>query len=179
LQENGRATFVLARSTRTAIVFVLRLFLGGIFIYAASGKIRQPFDFLGTVYSYELVGPRAGLVIAIVLPWIEFVLGILLLCGLAPAGSLLLSLFLSGVFAIAQGHAIRNGLSVACGCFGSFDTASGSVGWGTLLRAIAMVAVSGLAYAIVLKDRSSNDLVLTRREMQNADVGRNVVASPS
>ena len=38
-------------------LFVVRLGLGCLFLWSGLPKIRQPYDFLASVYNYELVGP--------------------------------------------------------------------------------------------------------------------------
>lgn len=57
------------------LALVARLALGCIFIAGSIAKLRQPYDFLGSVYNYELVGPGLGAVVAIVLPWLELFVG--------------------------------------------------------------------------------------------------------
>ena len=48
--------------------FIIRLVLGVMFLMSALPKIRQPYDFLGDVYGYEIVGPKLGMLIAMKLP---------------------------------------------------------------------------------------------------------------
>ncbi len=75
----------------SGFVLVARLALGCLFIYGSLPKIRQPYDFLSNVYGYELVGPKLGMLIAMVLPWLELFTGICLVGGIFISGALLAS----------------------------------------------------------------------------------------
>ena len=59
---------VIRRRFMSGFAMVVRLGLGCMFLYGSLHKIRQPYDFLSSVYYYELVGPRLGLLVAMVLP---------------------------------------------------------------------------------------------------------------
>jgi hypothetical protein len=47
-----------------------------VFLSTSVAKFDHPYDFLGAVYGYELVGPQVGLRIARILPWLAPVLGV-------------------------------------------------------------------------------------------------------
>ena len=68
------------------ILFVIRLALGVIFVISSISKLRQPYDFLASIYGFELVGPKIGLFFAIVLPWLELFVGICLIGGIFVKG---------------------------------------------------------------------------------------------
>jgi putative oxidoreductase len=97
-------------------VTLLRLGLGGLFIAAGLAKIQQPYDFLGAVYDYELAGPRTGLWIASILPWLEVGVGLSLVSGVWQTGGALLAVVLFSVFTVAQASAAAEGLKIPCGC---------------------------------------------------------------
>src|SRR5437870_431485 len=98
------------------LVTLLRLGLGGLFIWTGLAKLQQPYDFLGAVYNYELVGPRTGLWIASILPWIEVGVGLSLVLGVWQQGGALLAVVLFGMFTAAQASAAGEGLKIPCGC---------------------------------------------------------------
>jgi putative oxidoreductase len=97
-------------------VTLLRLGLGGLFIAAGLAKIQQPYDFLGAVYDYELLGPRTGLWLASILPWLEVGVGLSLVSGVWQTGGALLAVVLFSVFTVAQASAAAEGLKIPCGC---------------------------------------------------------------
>ena len=100
----------------------LFLFLRGLFgvllLWAAVSKLANPTEFLGSIYGYELPLPRSWLqAVAIVLPWVELLCGLMLLTGFGVAAALLLSVAMMIVFVLATGQAWVRGLDIACGCF--------------------------------------------------------------
>jgi putative oxidoreductase len=123
----------LTRSTvANGILVGVRLGLGLALLLASMVKLRQPFDFLDTVYAYKLVGPGMGLIVAITLPIAELITAVCLLGGLILDGALAVSLLLSCMFVIAQASALHRGLGIACGCFGAGSESH--VSYGTLVR---------------------------------------------
>ena len=114
------------------------------FLYSGLPKIRQSYDFLGSVYGYQLVGPAFGLIVAMILPWLEVGIGICLVGGVLVAGSLLISIALSAVFTFVIASALHRGLSISCGCFGS--SPDDTINVLTLVRAIGILLLSVLAY---------------------------------
>jgi putative oxidoreductase len=105
-----------ARLVCRAGVTLLRLGLGGVFIAAGLAKIQQPYDFLGAVYDYELVGPQMGLWIASILPWLEVGAGLSLVSGIWQTGGAVMAVALFSVFTVAQASAAGEGLKIPCGC---------------------------------------------------------------
>lgn len=95
-----------------------RIALGGIFIWSAIYKIKWPYIFLGNVYDYEIIGPKFGILIAMVLPWVELYVGICLIGNLLTKGAILIATGMMGLFVFLHAYAIHNGLLIDCGCFG-------------------------------------------------------------
>jgi putative oxidoreductase len=139
------------------ILFTMRLILGCVFLASSLPKIRQPLDFLGDVYKYQLTGPGFSKFIVMTLPWLEFFLAIGVIGGLFLGGCFIGSAALTLTFAVAQASAIARGLEITCGCFGGF--ASGDIiGYVSLLRVGLMfvAAVAGMiAWRAALADESA------------------------
>jgi uncharacterized membrane protein YphA (DoxX/SURF4 family) len=132
----------------SAFVLVVRLGLGFMFIMSSMPKIRQPYVFLGSVYGYELVGPKLGVLVAMVLPWVELLAGVCLVGGVFVGGALLASVGMGVLFTFVLGYALWNRLDISCGCFSS--SAAGKVSYMTLIRAIVITLVSAAAYAALI-----------------------------
>jgi hypothetical protein len=100
------------------------------------------------VYSYELVGPRLGLLVAMMLPWMELLVGVCLVGGIFLSGVLLASAAMAALFAFVLAFALYQGLDISCGCF----SASGSdkISYLTLLRAVVILLFSMGAYLVVI-----------------------------
>lgn len=113
----------------------LGLGIGLIFVIAAIAKFRNPQQFLDAVYAYEIVGPEAGVVVAMVVPAFELAIGLCLVWGIAKVGAYVLAAGLLWVFVLAQASALSRGLDVSCGCIGWFgqDPVSGATIGRTLL----------------------------------------------
>lgn len=148
------APIVLPRNWRnlvSGILLGLRLVLGVVFIYSGLIKWRQPFQFLESVYGFELVGPTLGIWVAVVLPFLEVVIGISLVANIVLEAGMLSAVICGSVFVIAQIYAMLNGLTIDCGCFGSSPARPHQVDYTTLIRAGLVLggAVSGLACILI------------------------------
>jgi uncharacterized membrane protein YphA (DoxX/SURF4 family) len=130
----------------TGFALVVRLGLGCMFLYSSLPKIRQPYDFLSNVYNFELVGPKLGMLTAMVLPWLELLVGVCLVGGVFVSGALLISIAMGAMFSFAIGSAMHRGLEISCGCF----SASGAIGYSTLIRACVIMLLSIFAYINVV-----------------------------
>jgi len=104
---------------------LLRLAVGGIFVYAAWTKLRDPWTlFAISIDAYHVLPQWAVLMVARTLPWLELALGLVLISGflrrLSTAGaSALLTLF----FALMVRAYVR-GETIDCGCFGPGEAIS-------------------------------------------------------
>jgi uncharacterized membrane protein YphA (DoxX/SURF4 family) len=132
--------------SRGATLF--RLAVGGLFIWTGLAKLQQPYDFLGAVYNYELVGPQTGFWIAVFLPWLEVGVGVSLVLGFWQQGGAFLAVVLLAVFTLAEASAVGQGLKIPCGCaignapeYTSYWKVAES---GLMLMAASLVFVSSL-----------------------------------
>lgn len=77
--------------------FIARLVLGGVFIKYGVSKIGDPHTFLKAIASYELLPLEPPTIIngiGVILPWLEVVIGVLLICGFARRGGATISFFM-------------------------------------------------------------------------------------
>lgn len=104
-----------------------RLILGAVFIYASIDKIAHPAAFAEAVYNYQILPGFLINLTALVLPWLELVLGIFLILGLFREGSVLIVTGLMVVFLGAMVFNLARGLDIHCGCFSTAaDATSGA-----------------------------------------------------
>ncbi len=97
--------------------FVVRLILGAIFIYASLDKILHPGAFAQAIYNYQILPGELINLTAIVLPWLELILGLFMIVGLwLPGATFLCTLLLLTFFGALLFNALR-GLHIDCGCF--------------------------------------------------------------
>jgi len=96
---------------------VVRIALGGIFIYAGLLKIADPVGFAGSIAAYKIVPYFGSYLFAAVLPWVEVIAGALLIAGVRMKSGAILVALLNVVFMVALASAIARGLDIDCGCF--------------------------------------------------------------
>ena len=126
-------------------LWVLRLALAGVFIYAGLIKIFEPLVFADNVAQYQLLPPELINLVALSLPVLEVFAGILLLTGKWDRTASTTILLMCGVFAVGLIWAIANGLVIDCGCFGSSEPSKWSAWW-ALGRDLLIAAAAGWLY---------------------------------
>jgi len=98
----------------------LRLVLAAVFIYAAYTKLRQPWLlFALSIDSYQLLPQWAVLTVARTLPWLELLLGLLLVSGFGLRYVALVTSAQLVIFLAVMLRAYARGLGIDCGCFGA------------------------------------------------------------
>jgi uncharacterized membrane protein YphA (DoxX/SURF4 family) len=122
-----------------------RLILGAVFLAAAVSKLA---DFEGSgnaVAAYRIVPYDIARMIGGMLPFLEIVLGLLLIVGLATRLAAWLAAGLLAVYLTAIVSVWVRGLSIACGCFGqSGAVAGGASGYlADIVRDAALLALAG------------------------------------
>lgn len=108
----------MSRFTVKHIIFILRIVLGILFIYASYDKIRNPWDFAAIIRNYEMLPAELTNLPALFLPWLEFYCGLFLLLGIFIRSSALLVSSMLIFFIVALVQALMQGLDIDCGCYG-------------------------------------------------------------
>ena len=103
---------------RERLSFIFRIIVGGIFLISGLAKISDPIRFILTLREFRLFPEIIIPFTAIYLPWLEFILGLLVLSGLLYRTSSLMLACLNFVFMLAILSVIVRGIDVDCGCFG-------------------------------------------------------------
>jgi hypothetical protein len=130
------------------------LLVGGVFVYAALPKIRDPNAFALSVFHYQVAPDRIINLVALFLPWLELVCGLAIMLlpgGRRAAGWLLAGMLL--LFAGLQISSILRGIDISCGCF-SVDGETGHIGWLSVARNAGLLAATML---VVCTQRGEND----------------------
>lgn len=97
---------------------LLRWFLGALLVWAALGKIANLAEFHGELLAYRLpLTDGLGRLVAMIVPWLELLCGVLMIAGTARRAAVLWTAVLFAVFVIATGQAWARGLEISCGCF--------------------------------------------------------------
>lgn len=126
----------------TGILYhVARWILGMVFVYASFHKILYPAAFAKAVYLYQILPDWMVNLAALVLPWLELFLGVLLIIGLWMPGTVIISSLLFIIFMGALSYNMARGLDISCGCFSTSPTAGAADIW-TVLRDGMFLTVS-------------------------------------
>jgi uncharacterized membrane protein YphA (DoxX/SURF4 family) len=132
-------------------LFIIRLALGLVFIYASMDKIANPEEFAKAINNYRMMPDWILNIMAIYLPWILFA-GTFLVFGIYVRGSTLVINVLMVIFIIAISAALFRGIDIHCGCF---STEGGEkVGLLKLLEDFAYLAAGYWIYYTSLKTKT-------------------------
>ncbi|MFN0118223.1 MAG: MauE/DoxX family redox-associated membrane protein [Elusimicrobiota bacterium] len=126
---------------------LLRLFCGGIFIYASLYKIASPGEFAHQIYNYKLLPTWAINPMAIILPWFQLLCGFSLVLNRFQLGASLGTVLMMIAFQIGLMAALLRGLNISCGCFKSGGSPAT---WFTFLRDFLFLLA---CLAVFLKNR--------------------------
>lgn len=127
------------------LVIAVRVVLGALFMYASFDKMANPEAFANIIDNYHLLPYQLVNPLAIFLPWLEFITGLLLIIDKWVKGSLLIYSALLVIFIIALSQALIRGLDISCGCF-SVNPSSTSEVWLRLVADIVMLFFSVMLY---------------------------------
>jgi uncharacterized membrane protein YphA (DoxX/SURF4 family) len=111
------------------LIFIIRLIIGGFFIYASVDKILNPDAFAKIIHNYRILPPEFINVLAIILPWVEIISGFSLIIGFKYRGANLIIMVLLAVFIVALTASLIRGLNINCGCFTTSSTAKSDLLW--------------------------------------------------
>jgi uncharacterized membrane protein YphA (DoxX/SURF4 family) len=130
-------------NARRAIIWIGRLVLGGIFVYAGFSKLLLPnthlwpmfvlkfslsmnlSSFAQQVESYKMISPEASQVVAHTLPFVEIVLGLLLLIGwrLRIWATAITAIMVGFLAVVTRAYLLH--MDINCGCFGTPEKLTG------------------------------------------------------
>ena len=131
---------------------VLRIILGGIFIYASLDKIINPEQFAHALSNYRLLPRGLENLFALLLPWAEVTIGIFLILGLFEWVSLTLYNILMLTFMAVIALSLMRGLNISCGCFTS-DPNADKITWLSMLRDSLILVLSLGSYPLLSRLR--------------------------
>jgi hypothetical protein len=114
-------------SGRRILLWVLRLGLAGVYVFAAIPKILDPWDFSRAIWNFRILPLFVIPPIALWLPVLEGLAALAVLVGLFHRGGLVVLNLLSALFAIGIASAIARGLDIDCGCFGDAATSEANL----------------------------------------------------
>ncbi len=158
----GRAPMKISmpRTSGDWFIFIIRLLIGLIFIYASIDKIIHPGAFAKIIHNYRLLPPEYINILALVLPWLEAITGICLIFGIKYKAANLIILTMLVVFIIALSINLVRGVNISCGCFSTSGSVKSNLLWRIIEDALMLIG----CLIIMFKDKLqlSIQLILAR-----------------
>jgi uncharacterized membrane protein YphA (DoxX/SURF4 family) len=148
---------------REWVALVLRLVVGGVWIFAGALKLPEPAESVAAVRAYQILPSDLVAPVGQLLPVVEVVIGLMLVLGLltraaAVASAALFVVFIAGIVSVWV-----RGINIDCGCFGGGGAnpdAASQYPW-EIARDAALLAAS-LFLAWLPRSRLALDNVLFR-----------------
>jgi putative oxidoreductase len=155
-------------ATSQYLALVLRVCVGGFFVYASMSKIPYPAQFAEAVANYSLVPYWALNLGAVILPWLELLSGLFLIIGfMSRASAIIIGLMLIMFDAMVLIN-MYWGAPITCGCY---DTVGEPIGWRKIIENAIMLIFTIQIYYF--------DRLLIFRRGGLTDPARIKVASPA
>jgi len=123
------------------VTYAVRFILGFLFLYASIDKMINPARFAEVVYHYRVLPIELLNIVALLVPWIEAVLGVTLLLGIWIETSAFILSSITLFFIVLMISAIARGLNIECGCF-TLDPEGSLVSWKRVIEDFFMFAGS-------------------------------------
>ena len=100
------------------LTWASRVLLAGVFLYGGYTKLQAELQFAAAIAGYRLLPDNLILPVATYLPWLEILLGVLLLAGWYSRYVAGFAAGLLAFFIIIMTITYLRGIEADCGCFG-------------------------------------------------------------
>ncbi|MAJ44382.1 MAG: DoxX family protein [Candidatus Marinimicrobia bacterium] len=136
--------------THKNTLLLFRFILGAVFIYASIDKIQDPKTFSDLIDNYHITPLLLHNLFALIIPWVELLIGISLITGIYLEASIQITIFLLIWFIFILSQAVYRGIDTHCGCFKAGENIENTDFKGLLLKRI-FEDVIFLGMALILK----------------------------
>ncbi len=114
---NGKRKATQLNMNNSYLIYIIRLVMGIVFIYASYSKILDPASFSNNIHNYGVTSIYIENLVALILPWIELFVGLSLISGIKYEASIDISIYMMILFIVLITQAYLRGKSIDCGCF--------------------------------------------------------------
>jgi rhodanese-related sulfurtransferase/uncharacterized membrane protein YphA (DoxX/SURF4 family) len=140
------------------IAILPRFVLGIVFIFASYHKILDPSSFSDNIHNFHITPAFVENLAALIIPWLELILGVFLILGLFLEGSISITIGLYIFFIFILSQALYRGIDVHCGCFKSDGELSAiSLRINLIKRIIEDFLLIGMAFICKQNTKKSNE----------------------
>jgi uncharacterized membrane protein YphA (DoxX/SURF4 family) len=105
--------------TRRVFPLLLRFILATVFLIAGGGKLSDSLAFAQAIAAFQILPSAMIPAAALALPFLEILIGGLLLTGWYRRGAALSAVILLGIYTLALVAALARNLPLECDCFGT------------------------------------------------------------
>ena len=143
------------------LLFICRVFLGIIFVYASYEKILDPIGFSKNIHNYHITPVSVENLAALIIPWLELIIGVFLIFGVFLEGTTSITIGLLVFFIVILSQAVFRGIDVHCGCFKTeADAGVADLKMGLIKRIGEDFLLLGMAFIYKMK----NKITLSNKE---------------
>lgn len=103
------------------LIAITRIYLALVLIISGLDKINNLTVFADSIANYKILPVQFINILAIIIPWIEVVVGGLLLLGIYIKENSVISFSVLLIFTLAVLSAVIRNLDIDCGCQGTFN----------------------------------------------------------
>lgn len=129
------------------VLLILRVIFGGLFIFAAVLKLRDPQTFFDAIMAFKILPAHLARLATFALPWTELLAGAALIVGYQTRSAAALLSTMLVAFLLGILSAIQRDLDLTCACFGKLEVpCKGPVGMCHVVRNAVLIAM-GLTIA--------------------------------
>ena len=142
------------RSLNLPLIF--RVILGITLIYASYYKILDPEAFSKNIHNYHITDNLIWVenLVALILPWLELIVGVFLIFGVFLKGSTSITIGLYIFFIIILSQAVFRGIDVHCRCFKTeADAGTTDLRIELIKHIFEDIFFLGMAFMIKFKDK--------------------------
>ena len=104
--------------TLDVVGLLARIVLGVVLIWAGAAKVGRPKTSMRAVQAFDILPTQLAGWVGLTLPFVEVILGVLLVIGLFTRVTAVVSTLLMLAFVVGIAQAWARGLTIDCGCFG-------------------------------------------------------------
>lgn len=103
---------------RIYLTVILRLLVGGTFVFSGATKLLEHSQFVDVVDGYHILPHSLATAYAVTLPWVELVIGVYLILGILIRPSSIVAVLMATSFVVANVSSIFRGDEYCGSCFG-------------------------------------------------------------